>query len=399
MPWTFGSTVKPSGTCACTRLRSGSGRPRRAKRSSIIAITDGSWWRPRPKCSATVSRVRSSCVGPRPPETSTTSESSSASASAARMSAERSPTQSSRRTGTPRSERRCPSHEALVLTTCPMSSSSPMASRVAVMEKRSGVAVLDADERPERRLDAPTSHAVDGHRRRARCREHHGMASQRRIAAAPHVTRRGRPTTPSGRCATRAGQPQTSPGGRSRPPRRRRRRARAAAPGQRRTAWAAASSPYVNTATTAATSAPASRSAWTASSDELPVETRSSTTTIRCPAATRPSIRLPRRVPWGRLGRTPSAARGGRRRGRRADARRGRPGDHVHRHRGHERGERGGDAGARHHVGERKAVVGVDRRFQPRRPREGRLRTKRHRADAQQVAARGRGRANRQSSG
>ena len=68
MPWALGILWPCTGTMACLRLFSVGVRPVRAKKSTIFCHSSGSNCSVSPKASATVSLVRSSSVGPRPPE-------------------------------------------------------------------------------------------------------------------------------------------------------------------------------------------------------------------------------------------------------------------------------------------------------------------------------------------
>ena len=128
VPTGLGRASAPSGIRAMRSLPAGSGVPRqvahRVRSSSSSALSRR---RGLPSASATTSRVMSSPVGPRPPETSTTSASSRARASAPRMSGALSPTTNLARIGSPSSAARRPIHAPLVSTVKPARSSSPTA--------------------------------------------------------------------------------------------------------------------------------------------------------------------------------------------------------------------------------------------------------------------------------
>ena len=73
VPIGFGSTSAPSGNHACCALFSVISRPTLRKKARIVSSTAGSSRCARPKACASTAEVRSSRVGPRPPETSTMS--------------------------------------------------------------------------------------------------------------------------------------------------------------------------------------------------------------------------------------------------------------------------------------------------------------------------------------
>ena len=80
------STVAPSGTIACTLVRSGMGRLRLSKKLLMCASTAASSRNSFPSNCATRSRVRSSEVGPSPPVVMIRSARASASLTACSMS-------------------------------------------------------------------------------------------------------------------------------------------------------------------------------------------------------------------------------------------------------------------------------------------------------------------------
>ena len=73
VPIGFGSTSAPSGNHACCALFSDISRPTLRKNARIVSSTAGSSRCARPKACASTAEVRSSRVGPRPPDTSTMS--------------------------------------------------------------------------------------------------------------------------------------------------------------------------------------------------------------------------------------------------------------------------------------------------------------------------------------
>src|SRR4029453_1480618 len=125
VPHRFGSTVAPRGTCACVRLLSTGFRKSRANRSSKACHTSSSNSSDAPYSSAIVTLVMSSRVGPRPPVVSTARVRASASATAWRMSAARSPTAVRRTTRTPRAAQARAISAPLVSTVWPSRSSLP----------------------------------------------------------------------------------------------------------------------------------------------------------------------------------------------------------------------------------------------------------------------------------
>src|SRR3954452_16943119 len=127
--------VAPSGTVACLRVpvRTASGSIPRQRLSigrrmySMRASRAGSWTIARPQNSATIRIVRSSAVGPRPPEVITRSMPSAAmKRSWAVMSSGRSPQIEMCARSTPSSNRRSASHGPLRSCTRPVSTSVPV---------------------------------------------------------------------------------------------------------------------------------------------------------------------------------------------------------------------------------------------------------------------------------
>ena len=92
MPLVWGMTVAPTGTSAWRRLFSGMARRLDANISRMRPATSSSGSRPTPMTSAIASRVMSSWVGPRPPQTMTASDRSRAWRRAATIRAWLSPT-------------------------------------------------------------------------------------------------------------------------------------------------------------------------------------------------------------------------------------------------------------------------------------------------------------------
>src|SRR5690554_1214910 len=105
--------------------------------------------------------VTSSCVGPRPPVAITTSASASDWRRARRISAGSSETVTARRTATPTALSCSPIQAALVLTVCPISSSSPTVRRMAVTRGR-GEVRTEEGEATTRFLDFPISDRSPG---------------------------------------------------------------------------------------------------------------------------------------------------------------------------------------------------------------------------------------------
>ena len=127
VPLGFSTGVAPAGMSACLRLLGVVMRLRRWKRSSICATRPGSRMSSRPVTSATISRVRSSCVGPMPPDVITASERSMARASTSRMRPGLSPTTVLYSRLTPSGANCWAIQAELVSTIWPSSSSEPMA--------------------------------------------------------------------------------------------------------------------------------------------------------------------------------------------------------------------------------------------------------------------------------
>ncbi len=92
MPGCWAMTEAPSGTSAWRRLLAGMSRPREPNMARILASMASSRIRATPMTSAITSRVMSSWVGPRPPQTMTASARSSACSRAVWIRARLSPT-------------------------------------------------------------------------------------------------------------------------------------------------------------------------------------------------------------------------------------------------------------------------------------------------------------------
>ena len=126
VPRSLFSTSQQRGTSACARFTGVSSYPRLSKMrftfSSAIGLSTNSL----PKYSQSNFLVMSSLVGPRPPVTSTASLLCIASSTASQMACCSSPTTIVLRTSMPAAVSMWLIVEALVLTTCPISSSSPM---------------------------------------------------------------------------------------------------------------------------------------------------------------------------------------------------------------------------------------------------------------------------------
>src|SRR4051795_4205793 len=102
-------------------------RPRDANISVITAATASSLTNGTPITSAMASRVRSSCVGPRPPQTITASAALNVLRSTATTRPRLSPTFTCSSESIPLAARCSPIHALLVSTICPSSSSVPTA--------------------------------------------------------------------------------------------------------------------------------------------------------------------------------------------------------------------------------------------------------------------------------
>ena len=125
VPCALGSLRPRVGTMACLRLFAVGRRPVRAKKASILAHSSASKCSVSPKTSATVSLVRSSAVGPSPPEKTSRSLRSLASCTSARRRAGLSPTTCWCSTVTPSSASSRLKNWAFELTISPSSSSVP----------------------------------------------------------------------------------------------------------------------------------------------------------------------------------------------------------------------------------------------------------------------------------
>ena len=132
VPTGLGSTSAPSGTSACLALLGAISRLSRAKNSSIRRSEGSCTTSLRPKVCASTSTVRSSRVGPRPPETSTISLRSAARRNASRMSAGSSFTEAWKRVSTSMPSSFSERNDLLESTISPRSSSSPIVSTSAL---------------------------------------------------------------------------------------------------------------------------------------------------------------------------------------------------------------------------------------------------------------------------
>src|SRR6185436_15326151 len=127
VPRVCGITSAPTGTMAWRRLLAAMYRPRDSNIPAITAATSSSSTSCTPITSAMASRVRSSCVGPRPPHTITASAVANVWRSAVTTRPRLSPTFTCSRESMPFAARCSPSHALLVSTICPSSSSVPTA--------------------------------------------------------------------------------------------------------------------------------------------------------------------------------------------------------------------------------------------------------------------------------
>ncbi len=133
VPAELGSMVAVARMSACLRLLGVIARSRAAKRSSILRRTEASGWSVSWRTSATASRVRSSSVGPRPPEKKTRSERRRAVRVASTSCGRLSPTMVLKATGTPRALRRSVRKRELVSWRKGVRSSEPTAMISAIM--------------------------------------------------------------------------------------------------------------------------------------------------------------------------------------------------------------------------------------------------------------------------
>ena len=136
VPWALGSLCPLVGTMACLRLLAVGVRPPRpvrAKKSTIFCHSASSKCRVSPKASATVSLVRSSSVGPSPPENTSRSLRLLASFTKSRRRPGLSPITCWCSTLMPSSASSRLKNWALVLTISPSSSSVPTQMISAVM--------------------------------------------------------------------------------------------------------------------------------------------------------------------------------------------------------------------------------------------------------------------------
>src|SRR5579883_1057167 len=101
VPREFASGSAPSGTMACCKLFSVISRPKLRKRARMCSTRSSRRRSLRPRTSETASRVRSSCVGPRPPVEMTSGTRSRASRKASRRNSRLSPTTVLRTTSMP----------------------------------------------------------------------------------------------------------------------------------------------------------------------------------------------------------------------------------------------------------------------------------------------------------
>ncbi len=108
VPIGLARTSAPRGRSACLRLLSVIGRPNLANKAAIAASAAALRSRPTPAAMATASAVRSSEVGPSPPDTKQRSACAAASCKAATISSTRSRTEIARRTVTPSRRQRSP---------------------------------------------------------------------------------------------------------------------------------------------------------------------------------------------------------------------------------------------------------------------------------------------------
>jgi hypothetical protein len=139
VPKGLSMTLAPRGTIACLRFEADIVRLRLAKKASRWDLMPSFNSSGSPSSSAMDSRVRSSFVGPSPPETRTTSEREAASAMASLITAP-SETTRWRETMRPRAAICCPSQAALVLMVSPRRSSSPvLTSSMRMRQKEVGI--------------------------------------------------------------------------------------------------------------------------------------------------------------------------------------------------------------------------------------------------------------------
>ena len=124
--------MAPCGKSACRSLFGAIGRPRFAKNTRMRRSAAADRMRRFPAAFATASRVRSSIVGPRPPERMRRSAARAARRTSSTRGWNRSGIVTWRVTSKPRSVRRRDSHAAFVLATRPRVSSSPLHRMIAV---------------------------------------------------------------------------------------------------------------------------------------------------------------------------------------------------------------------------------------------------------------------------
>ncbi len=124
-PFWLRSTSAPAGTRTWCRLFGVTRKFRSPKRARIRCSCSGSITGSTPRTRAATSTVRSSSVGPSPPETQTTRARPAARSRASSMSGSSSVTDERQRTCSPRAVSRSASHGELVSTISPRLSSSP----------------------------------------------------------------------------------------------------------------------------------------------------------------------------------------------------------------------------------------------------------------------------------
>src|ERR1700676_2432601 len=134
VPRGFSNTSAPSGTIAWRRLTAGMSRLKLRNRASIARTTSSFRCRRRPRSSASVSRVRSSSVGPSPPLVSTTGTRFSASRNASASNSRLSPTIVFRKTSMPSLFNSSVKKSEFVSTRSGVRSSDPTAMISAFME-------------------------------------------------------------------------------------------------------------------------------------------------------------------------------------------------------------------------------------------------------------------------
>src|SRR5438552_14404129 len=174
VPAGFSILTGPAGTSACWRFDGDIVLPMRAKRRSSAASRPASRSSGRPVAAATPSRVRSSWVGPRPPQTTTTPARPSAALSTRSIWPTSSPTAVCRVTGTPTLARASEMNLALVSAICPARISDPTETTSA--------------------FNRPSTGCRGGRRRRTRCRARRGRPEgghDRATALAGRWHRRG----------------------------------------------------------------------------------------------------------------------------------------------------------------------------------------------------------------